>query len=149
MEKETLRDGVKGSLVGPQIKKKACKACKKYFLTYLEDMEFCNSSCEDSTAYKEEHYGKKINHEPIGNYKQCACPIYKDRFCGVKCRQTYWNLKNKEKDIKESNSKEKKKGNRTPLHILNQMAEKRRVFDDKHSYWYTRRGASYGRPDCY
>jgi len=136
----------------PTVLRKNCTHCGKVFLTYNEEMEFCKTTCQHRHKYND-HFGFK---QP----KQVSVPCVfcgedvripngggstgKNRFCNSQCRKGH------EKRVRsaESNLKTKKPNrgnpNKMPYEVLEKIEERKRVFDDKHAYWYTRRGGSYG-----
>lgn len=130
--------------------KKICPHCGKSFLTREEDMVYCNTLCEARKKYNE-HFGFKEHKKISATCAFCGDEVRSTRsgvkknankFCTAQCRKGYAK---RQRDI-ESNSKDKKphvQGNKLPLEVLNKIEEKKRVFDDKHAYWYTRRGGSY------
>lgn len=135
----------------PEVLRKNCTHCGKVFLTHDEEMEFCNSTCKHRQKYNE-HFGLRQPKRISVSCTFCGEEIRtvprrqgkeENRFCNSQCRRGY----DKRQRDAESNSKEKKSRTdhikKIPYEVLEKMEEKKRVFDDRHAYWYTRRGGSY------
>ncbi len=85
--------------------RKNCLRCNKSFLTYLEDMVYCNTDCEGKHAY-EKHFRIK---KDLGGVECLQCGLMLSgarKFCDSTCSNRYKHLEvKKQKDI-ESNIKE-------------------------------------------
>ena len=130
-----------------------CRRCNKTFFSF-EEMVFCNTDCESKWKY-EEHFSKEHpKFEKRSTCQHCGEAVSSGTrgrgriFCNHQCATLFRNSEGREQRIRESATKEKKKPKGIPIPVLNRIAEKNRVFDDKHAYWYTRRGGSYGIPGC-
>ena len=127
-----------------KILKKFCERCGRTFLTYEENLIYCNTDCEGKHKYEKQRSIKSPSKTPY-SCAFCGDEIRKGRknsncFCNHHCRKGY---KKRLRDAQPK--KESKKSPAKPLShdTLNKIHEKRRVYDDKHAYWYVRRGGSY------
>lgn len=137
--------------MAPAVLRKNCTHCGKVFLTHQDDMEFCNSTCKHRHKYND-HFGFKQPKQVDVACAFCGDAVRipnggnekRQRFCNNQCYRGY---QKRQRDA-ESNVKEKKPNpgnpNKLPFEVIEKIEERRRVFDDKHAYWYTRRGGSYG-----
>lgn len=130
--------------------RKNCTHCGNVFLTHEIEMEFCNGNCEHRHGYNE-YFGFEGRKQVLEYCTSCGEEVRtpqgnrgKNRFCNQQCRKVY----DMRQRIVDSNCKQKKPNLGNPNKIsyenLDKISEKKRVFDDKHAYWYTIRGGSYG-----
>lgn len=129
--------------------KRNCEHCGKNFLTYEKDKVFCKSTCEGRHHYNE-MLGKDQPKKTLNYCAHCGDEVHSpqgvskgNRFCNSICRKEF----GKKELILVANARPmKKRGAKRalPYEVLNKIAEKERVFDEKHAFWYIRRGGSYG-----
>lgn len=130
--------------------KQSCHHCGKSFFTYEQNMEFCNQSCEGKFKYNEAMGNEQPERVSI-SCSYCGEEVIRTTssvgrkntgkvYCNFQCRKNYTNEKRRaDREQKEPSEKPK---NRISYEELNRRAEIRRVMDEKHAYWYIRRGSS-------
>lgn len=114
--------------------KKECKRCQKPFLTKNKELEFCNTECESKYKYAQHFKITEKAKFPTGNCKQCGETTFQhNHYCNEHCKKLFAKnkriAKNKEIFVKDKKSNLK----RLPYDVLNQIEEKKRIFDD--SWW--------------
>jgi hypothetical protein len=116
--------------------KKTCPYCNRSFLTYEKEMNYCSSVCDGKFRYNE-RFGIKTE------FKEKFClfcgEMNNKNFCNSKCSNAYEREKTTKRS-KEQFVKEKSNNfNRLPYHVLNKIAERKRVMkDDKWLYTINR-----------
>lgn len=113
--------------------KKTCNWCHKNFLTYDQEMDFCNTEHKGKYEYAKKYYIKQPNEKE--NYcLECGekSPL---KWCTEQCKRSYVNKERRQETCK--NNKEtflnKNKRRLIPYSVLNKIEEKKRVFED--SWW--------------
>lgn len=115
-----------------QLHKKYCQRCNRSYLTYEENLLFCNSDCEHKYTYE-----KIRGFDPNLTKKQNICACCGDectaKFCNTLCRNTFLRKKTTKNSQETFKADKKKNCHKLPYDVLNKIAEKKRIFED--SWW--------------
>lgn len=114
--------------------RRKCTRCGKGFLTYLEDMVYCNTDCKAKHAYEIQR-----NYKPKEYNKHdclsCGGGLNGNRkFCDRICRNAYNRAEAQQERIVAANTREKKPRKKGGLSYeeLNRRAEYKRLYDNFH-----------------
>jgi hypothetical protein len=122
--------------------KKFCQRCGKGFLTYEDEMEFCNHDCWAKHEYYKRYPEKDICVTRQGKCLACGCSLVIKghrslMFCTDQCKRNHIKNEYTKKSIEKAKSTEKTKRRKVSYEELNRREEYKRVFEDD-SWLYKR-----------
>lgn len=115
--------------------KKHCERCNKPFLTKDLKMTYCNVDCENKDRYYK-HFNLKDPKRLVESICIQCGEISSSNgayFCTKHCEKAYNHKKKVESSKDDFIADRKQHRHRLPYEVLNQIEEKKRVFDD--SWW--------------
>lgn len=116
--------------MAPQKLKKNCEYCNKAFFTFDTEMKFCNTDHKGKYEYNEKFNIIQKYYSNTHPCKQCGELSTAKNFCNKHCERNYGKDQTTKRS-KQTFLREKSTRKLLPYDVLNKMAEKKRVFEER------------------